>query len=103
MRNDAHIRNVSFGDGLESAWDIWWPSYSSPVGFNQDEDAKKMLVHRFIARISCILLILLALPAATVVAACFPPPAGMLGWWPGDGDATDLVHTNNGTLHGGAT
>src|SRR6266446_6111168 len=36
-------------------------------------------------------------------AACFPPPAGIVGWWPGDGDANDVVGTNNGTLQGGAT
>jgi hypothetical protein len=33
---------------------------------------------------------------------CLPPPAGMIGWWPGDGDAHDIVGTNNGILQGGA-
>src|SRR5438105_11081763 len=36
-------------------------------------------------------------------AACFPAPAGMVGWWPGDGDADDIVSANNGSLQGGAS
>lgn len=30
-------------------------------------------------------------------------PAGLIGWWPGDGGANDIFSTNNGTLHGNAT
>jgi hypothetical protein len=30
-------------------------------------------------------------------------PSGLIGWWPGDGDASDLWSTNNGTLVNGAT
>src|SRR5262245_10935955 len=33
---------------------------------------------------------------------CAPPPAGMVGWWPGDGNADDIQGSNNGTLEGGA-
>ncbi len=29
---------------------------------------------------------------------CVSPPSGMLGWWPGDGNANDIVGQNNGTL-----
>ena len=35
--------------------------------------------------------------------SCFPPPAGLVGWWPGEGNANDIQGTNNGTLQGGAT
>ena len=35
--------------------------------------------------------------------SCLPPPGGLIGWWPGDGSARDLVGTNHGTLEGGAT
>jgi len=35
--------------------------------------------------------------------SCQPVPAGLVGWWPGDGSGADLVGTNNGTLQGGAT
>ena len=40
---------------------------------------------------------------ATADQVCFPPPAGMVSWWPGDGDATDIQGGNNGTLTNGAT
>src|SRR5947208_1422116 len=36
-------------------------------------------------------------------AGCFPVPAGIVGWWPGDGDANDIAGANNGTLQGGAS
>ena len=32
--------------------------------------------------------------------ACTPPPAGLLAWWPGDGNSTDIVGGYNGTLQG---
>jgi hypothetical protein len=34
---------------------------------------------------------------------CTPPPAGMVGWWPGDGNANDIRGANPGTLQNGAT
>ncbi len=34
---------------------------------------------------------------------CVPPPPGLVSWWPGDGNADDIVGGNNGTLVGGAT
>jgi hypothetical protein len=34
---------------------------------------------------------------------CTPPPAGLVSWWPGDGNAGDLADGNNGTLENGAT
>jgi len=50
------------------------------------------------------LLVLMCLGEASDsgTAACFPVPAGVVGWWPGDGDASDIVSTNDGTLQGGA-
>jgi hypothetical protein len=30
------------------------------------------------------------------------PPPGLVAWWPGDGNANDIVGTNNGTLMGNA-
>jgi hypothetical protein len=36
-------------------------------------------------------------------ADCISPPPGLAAWWPGDGDANDIVGTNNGTLLNGAT
>jgi len=34
--------------------------------------------------------------------ACTPPPSGLVGWWPGDGNAWDLAAGNNGTPFNGA-
>src|SRR5579871_4662276 len=47
----------------------------------------------------------LANPPAAGAADCDPPPAGIIGWWPGQGNATNVAGTNglNGTLQGGAT
>lgn len=32
---------------------------------------------------------------------CPPPPAGLVAWWPGDGNAFDIIGTNNATPIGG--
>jgi hypothetical protein len=32
---------------------------------------------------------------------CVPPPAGLVGWWRGEGDAKDSIGTNHGTLVNG--
>jgi hypothetical protein len=29
---------------------------------------------------------------------CVPAPSGLVGWWPGEGNANDVAGTNNGTL-----
>jgi hypothetical protein len=31
---------------------------------------------------------------------CVAPPSGLVSWWPGDGNANDIVSGNNGTVHG---
>jgi hypothetical protein len=35
--------------------------------------------------------------------ACIQAPAGLVSWWPGDGNANDIIDSNHGTLQGGAT
>lgn len=35
--------------------------------------------------------------------ACVPAPAGLIGWWPGDGDALDISSANHGTVMNGAS
>jgi len=49
-----------------------------------------------------ILLAQFAVSAARSV-SCDPPPSGIVGWWPGEGNANDVIGTNNGILMGGAT
>jgi hypothetical protein len=34
---------------------------------------------------------------------CVEPPAGLVSWWPGDGEASDVVGGNDGTLQGGVS
>jgi hypothetical protein len=34
---------------------------------------------------------------------CVPPPVGLVGWWPGNGNANDAIAGNNGQLAGDAT
>ena len=34
---------------------------------------------------------------------CVTPPAGIVGWWPAEGNANDIIGGDNGTLEGGAT
>jgi uncharacterized protein YpmS len=36
-------------------------------------------------------------------ASCTPSPTGLIGWWPGDGTANDLLGLNSGLLLGGAS
>src|SRR5205807_2910036 len=36
-------------------------------------------------------------------ADCTPASSGLISWWPGEGNAADIVFTNTGTLQGGAT
>ena len=46
-----------------------------------------------------LVLLFTLIPVSHVAAqACTPPPAGLVSWWPGDGDATDFVGSNDGTM-----
>ena len=38
----------------------------------------------------------------TVNLPCVPPPPGLVGWWPAEGNAIDMIDGNNGTLINGA-
>ena len=35
--------------------------------------------------------------------SCTPPPSGLVAWWPGDGNANDVIGGYNGTLNGGVS
>ena len=32
--------------------------------------------------------------------SCIAPPTGMIGWWPGDGNANDIQGISSGTING---
>jgi streptogramin lyase len=42
-------------------------------------------------------------PTPSNIAQCITPPLGLVGWWPGDGNANDLISSNFGTISGGVT
>lgn len=41
--------------------------------------------------------------AVLAAAVCVPVPSGLVGWWPAEGDATDVTGENPGVLMNGAT
>src|SRR5262245_34186181 len=59
---------------------------------------------RSLVLIALIAAVILPLPAAAQPAAttsgCMLAPSGITAWWPGEGNANDLVGSNNGTLQG---
>ena len=38
----------------------------------------------------------------TTQASCVTPPSGLVGWWPAEGNANDIIGGDNGSLQGGA-
>src|ERR1051326_86073 len=40
-------------------------------------------------------------PSLLQQTACITPPSGLVGWWPGEGNATDVAGGSNGTLQNG--
>jgi len=54
--------------------------------------------------LSAIVTLLIFVPLQEVGAqTCVQPPSGLVSWWPGDGNALDIVGPNNGSLVGGVT
>lgn len=54
--------------------------------------------------VRCFCLFQLLMFSSLVCASnCTSPPPGLVDWWPGEGNAGDIVGTNNGVLNGGAT
>ncbi len=41
--------------------------------------------------------------AAECSAVCLNPPSGLVSWWPGDGNALDIIGPNHGTLVNGTS
>ncbi|HWD91052.1 MAG TPA: LamG-like jellyroll fold domain-containing protein [Verrucomicrobiae bacterium] len=35
--------------------------------------------------------------------SCTPPPSGIVGWWPGEGNGEDIINSNNAILEAGVT
>ncbi len=43
-----------------------------------------------------------ATPTPTSTPGCIQPPAGLVIWWPGDGNANDFIGGNHGVVQNGA-
>jgi hypothetical protein len=56
-----------------------------------------------VSSITMVLVALVSAPALADTTNCLNPPAGLVGWWTGDGDANDLATNNHGTIQGGVT
>jgi hypothetical protein len=63
---------------------------SSPLG--------KAMFH-----LSWLLIVLCFLNSSVFAQTCVQPPAGLVSWWPGDGNAQDIMGPNDGSLEGGTT
>jgi len=50
-----------------------------------------------------VLTLVLVLVGHALAEVCVEPPAGLVSWWPGDGNADDAAGDNDATLVGGAT
>jgi hypothetical protein len=56
--------------------------------------------------VSCLrwlLAVLCVLGGSAWALPCVQPPAGLVSWWPGDGNADDIIGSNDGALQGGTT
>lgn len=65
------------------------------------EHLRKM--RKLVRGVKLTLFFVFALTGYAVAQLCVAPPAGLVSWWPGDGNANDIQGTNDGTLQGGAT
>jgi hypothetical protein len=50
-----------------------------------------------------VVLLTCALMSTASAQTCVQTPRGLVSWWPGDGNAQDIIGPNDGTLQGGAT
>jgi hypothetical protein len=55
------------------------------------------------APLAFLLLIAQILSFQCAIAACFPAPPGLIGWWAGDGNGNDFAGSHNALLQGGAS
>jgi hypothetical protein len=58
---------------------------------------------KFSRKILPVLTLAMLAVTANAQSGCYAPPAGLVSWWPGEGNALDIVSGNNGTLVGGVT
>ncbi len=62
----------------------------------------KFMTGKYIDCLTITALVLLLLASQASAQVCTTPPADLVAWWPGGGDAKDIVGTNDGTPQNGA-
>jgi hypothetical protein len=72
----------------------------TPTTMHKNKSALCIIVARFATLLT--LGVMLAAFDSIQAQNCAPSPAGLVGWWPGDGDGSDLAATNTVALSGGA-
>ena len=58
---------------------------------------RKVLV---VGIVTMLLLVGIIIVPSNASAKCIPPPSGLVGWWPGDGNTDDIQGGNHGTAQG---
>jgi len=58
----------------------------------------KITYRTAVAVVPAALALISFVPSNTRADTCISPPSGLVGWWPGDGNANDIIGGNNGTL-----
>lgn len=56
-----------------------------------------------LSAVSVFLILIISASATANSVSCISPPVNLVSWWPGDGDAADLVGGNDGLLGGGVS
>lgn len=70
----------------------------------KEESDMKSISKMIKAVLMIVLFVIFALiPQAAAQETCVSPPSGMVSWWSGDGNANDIVGSNDGTLFNGVT
>lgn len=103
---DAYITFVQQKSGgtwalhLDQAGAKWWDTEGLSLYLGQEQSQALVVIgpDEAITRAA-----LTGFPEFQVTPTPVTPAAGLVSWWPLDGDANDVVGTNHGTLYGGAT
>jgi hypothetical protein len=60
-------------------------------------------LNKALFHLSWLLVALCFLSSSALAQTCVQPPAGLTGWWPGDGSTEDLIGGRNAVLRNDAT
>src|SRR5205814_9778429 len=99
--NDGEIASLQFDTTGKSVADMGWQYYEGVVTASS---ASGRLKFRSTSPSFCGAALddisLTPVSQPPPFSECFPAPVGLVSWWKGEGDGTDLVGANNGSLNG---